>query len=131
MDWTRVRTRCLSLSVQLLACCLMRSLGWRVNRNPEMGFPFWVIAPVHHQRGDGPSHRLGSLLYTISCSLTLSHSLLTHTQTHSMDSWKNIQSSLTNINLGQSASKLAKGFNSSVQATRERLGQVAADEITE
>jgi len=33
--------------------------------------------------------------------------------------------------LGQSANKLAKGFNASVQATRERMGQVALDEITE
>ena len=35
------------------------------------------------------------------------------------------------MNFGQSASKFAKGFNSSVQATRERLGQVAPEEITE
>lgn len=48
-----------------------------------------------------------------------------------MDNWKNIQTSLAGLNLGQSAGKLAKGFNSSVQATRERLGQVAPDEITE
>lgn len=48
-----------------------------------------------------------------------------------MDGWKALQSNLANLNLGQSASKLAKGFNSSVQATRERLGQVAPDDITE
>ncbi|KAJ7890565.1 hypothetical protein B0H14DRAFT_2689849 [Mycena olivaceomarginata] len=48
-----------------------------------------------------------------------------------MDGWKNIQSSFSNINIGASASKLAKGFNSSVQATRERLGTVAPEEITE
>lgn len=55
--------------------------------------------------------------------------ILTHAQT--MDSWKNFQSSLTGLNIGQSANKFAKGFNSSVQATKERLGQVAPDEITE
>jgi len=48
-----------------------------------------------------------------------------------MDGWAKIQSSLSNMNLGQSANRLAKGFNSSVQATRERLGQVAPEEITE
>jgi len=48
-----------------------------------------------------------------------------------MENWKNLQSSIAGINFGQSANKLAKGFNSSVQATRERLGQVAANEITE
>ena len=48
-----------------------------------------------------------------------------------MDGWTKLQSSFTNLNLGQSANKLAKGFNSGVQATRERLGQVAPDEITE
>ena len=48
-----------------------------------------------------------------------------------MDGWNKLQSSLGGLNLGQSASKLAKGFNSSVQATKERLGQVAPDEITE
>jgi hypothetical protein len=48
-----------------------------------------------------------------------------------MDGWQKIQSSIGGLNLGQSANKIAKGFSSSVQATRERLGQVAADEITE
>jgi hypothetical protein len=48
-----------------------------------------------------------------------------------MDSWNKFQASLGGLNLGQSANKFAKGFSSSVQATRERLGQVAADEITE
>lgn len=48
-----------------------------------------------------------------------------------MDGWSKLQSSLSNLNLGQSANKFAKGFNSSVQATRERLGQIAPDEITE
>ncbi|KAH7923584.1 hypothetical protein BV22DRAFT_1015151 [Leucogyrophana mollusca] len=48
-----------------------------------------------------------------------------------MDGWNKLQSSFSGLNLGQSANKLAKGFNSSVQATRERLGQVAPDEITE
>jgi hypothetical protein len=48
-----------------------------------------------------------------------------------MEGWSKIQSSLNSLNIGQSANKLAKGFNSSVQATRERLGQIAPDEITE
>ncbi|KAH9959344.1 hypothetical protein BC827DRAFT_1214463 [Russula dissimulans] len=48
-----------------------------------------------------------------------------------MEGWSKLQSSFSNLNLGQSANKFAKGFNSSVQATRERLGQVAPDEITE
>jgi hypothetical protein len=48
-----------------------------------------------------------------------------------MENWKNIQSSIAGLNIGQSANKFAKGFNSSVQATKERLGQVAPNEITE
>ncbi|KIM87721.1 hypothetical protein PILCRDRAFT_258916 [Piloderma croceum F 1598] len=48
-----------------------------------------------------------------------------------MENWKNIQSSIAGLNIGQSANKIAKGFNSSVQATKERLGQVAPNEITE
>jgi len=48
-----------------------------------------------------------------------------------MEGWNKFQSGFANLNLGQSASKLAKGFNSSVQATRERLGQIAPDELTE
>ena len=48
-----------------------------------------------------------------------------------MEGWSKLQSSLAGLNIGQSANKLAKGFNSQVQATRERLGQVAPDEITE
>ena len=48
-----------------------------------------------------------------------------------MEGWSKIQANLANLNIGQSASKFAKGFNSSVQATRERLGQIAPEEITE
>ena len=48
-----------------------------------------------------------------------------------MDGWNKIQSSIAGLNLGQSAGKFAKGFNSQVQATKERLGQVAPEEITE
>jgi hypothetical protein len=49
-----------------------------------------------------------------------------------MDGWSNrISNSFQGLNIGESANKLAKGFNSSVQATKERLGQVAPDEITE
>ncbi|KAF8193800.1 BAR domain-containing family protein [Pholiota molesta] len=48
-----------------------------------------------------------------------------------MEGWSKLQSSLSGINFAQAGTKFTKGFNSSVQATRERLGQVAADEITE
>ncbi|KAH7908685.1 BAR domain-containing family protein [Hygrophoropsis aurantiaca] len=48
-----------------------------------------------------------------------------------MDGWNKISSSFSTLNIGQSANRFAKGFNSSVQATKERLGQVAPDEITE
>jgi hypothetical protein len=48
-----------------------------------------------------------------------------------MEGWSKLQSSLGNINFAQAGNKLTKGFNSSVQATKERLGQVAQDEITE
>ncbi|KAJ7043591.1 BAR domain-containing family protein [Mycena alexandri] len=48
-----------------------------------------------------------------------------------MEGWKNLQSSLGSINFAASASKISKGFNSSVQATKERLGTVAPEEITE
>jgi hypothetical protein len=48
-----------------------------------------------------------------------------------MEGWSKLQSSIGSINFAQAGSKLSKGFNSSVQATKERLGQVAADEITE
>lgn len=45
--------------------------------------------------------------------------------------WKQLQSGIASLNLGQSANKLARGLSSSVQATRERLGQVAPEDITE
>jgi len=48
-----------------------------------------------------------------------------------MEGWSKLQSSLSNINFAQAGNKFSKGFNSSVQATRERLGQIAPDEITE
>ena len=48
-----------------------------------------------------------------------------------MEGWAKVQASFSNINIGQSASKFSKSFNSSVQATREKFGQVAPDEITE
>ncbi|KAG6851979.1 hypothetical protein C0991_004438, partial [Blastosporella zonata] len=48
-----------------------------------------------------------------------------------MDGWNKLSSSLGSINFSQAGTKLSKGFNSSVQATKERLGQVAPDEITE
>ncbi|KAI0027970.1 BAR domain-containing family protein [Vararia minispora EC-137] len=48
-----------------------------------------------------------------------------------MEGWNKLQSSIAGLNLGQSANKFAKGFSSSVQATRERLGQISSEEITE
>jgi hypothetical protein len=45
--------------------------------------------------------------------------------------WSKLSSNFSGINFSDSASKLAKGFNSSVQFTKERLGQVSPDEITE
>lgn len=48
-----------------------------------------------------------------------------------MDGWTKISSSFNNLNLSQASTKFSKGFSSSVQATRERLGQVSPDEITE
>ncbi|KAG7085735.1 hypothetical protein E1B28_003278 [Marasmius oreades] len=48
-----------------------------------------------------------------------------------MEGWKTLQSSIGNLNIGDSANRFAKGFSSSMQATRERLGQVAPEEITE
>ena len=48
-----------------------------------------------------------------------------------MEGWSKLQSSFGSINFAQAGNKFSKGFNSSVQATRERLGQIAPDEITE
>ncbi|KAH9475370.1 Protein GVP36 [Psilocybe cubensis] len=48
-----------------------------------------------------------------------------------MEGWNKISSSLNSINFAQAGTKFTKGFSSSVQATRERLGQVSPDEITE
>lgn len=48
-----------------------------------------------------------------------------------MQGWAKLQNSFSGLDLGASAGKLSKGFNSSLQATKERLGQVNADEITE
>ena len=48
-----------------------------------------------------------------------------------MDGWSKISASLNSINLSQAGTKFSKGLSSGVQATRERLGQVAPDEITE
>ncbi|PAV14913.1 hypothetical protein PNOK_0946600 [Pyrrhoderma noxium] len=48
-----------------------------------------------------------------------------------MESWNKFSSNFASLNIGQSATKIAKGFNSSVQATRERFGQIAPEEITE
>jgi hypothetical protein len=48
-----------------------------------------------------------------------------------MEGWNKISSSLGGINFSSAGSKISKGFTQSVQATRERLGQIAPDEITE
>ncbi|KAF5378908.1 hypothetical protein D9757_008705 [Collybiopsis confluens] len=48
-----------------------------------------------------------------------------------MEGWKTLQSGISGLNLGQSANRFAKGLQSSMQATKERLGQVSQDEITE
>ncbi|KAG8931011.1 hypothetical protein FRC02_003379 [Tulasnella sp. 418] len=48
-----------------------------------------------------------------------------------MDNWSKLSAALPALNLGQSAGKLAKGFSSSVQATRERLGNIPVEDITE
>ncbi|KAH8826802.1 BAR domain-containing family protein [Flagelloscypha sp. PMI_526] len=45
--------------------------------------------------------------------------------------WNRLSSSFNQINFGESANKLAKGFGSTVQQAKERFGQVAQDEITE
>ncbi|KAI0084397.1 BAR domain-containing family protein [Irpex rosettiformis] len=45
--------------------------------------------------------------------------------------WKQLQSGIAGLNLGQSANKFAKGFTSTVQATKEKLGQVSGEDITE
>jgi hypothetical protein len=67
-----------------------------------------------------------------STSTTTTSSQFTANLKHTaMEGWSKLQSSLSGINFAQAGTKFTKGFNSSVQATRERLGQVAADEITE
>ncbi|KAG8967585.1 hypothetical protein FRC05_002018 [Tulasnella sp. 425] len=48
-----------------------------------------------------------------------------------MDNWSKLTSSISSLNIGSNAGKFAKGFSSSVQATRERLGQVPVEDITE
>ncbi|KAI0687818.1 BAR domain-containing family protein [Cytidiella melzeri] len=45
--------------------------------------------------------------------------------------WKQLQTGIAGLNIGQSANKFAKGFSSTVQATKEKLGQVSGDDITE
>ena len=48
-----------------------------------------------------------------------------------MNNWNKLSASLGSIDFAQAGSKLTKGISSSVQATKERLGQVAPEEITE
>ncbi|KAF7308792.1 hypothetical protein MKEN_01078600 [Mycena kentingensis (nom. inval.)] len=52
-------------------------------------------------------------------------------ETYTMQGWNQLSSSISSFDFGASANKIAKGFNSSVQATRERFGTVAPEEITE
>lgn len=66
--------------------------------------------------------RVAALIVTVIPSLYL---------TLTMENWNKLSSSIASLNIGQSASKLAKGFNSNVQAAKERLGQVSVDELTE
>ena len=58
-------------------------------------------------------------------------SIQRRSSTTTMNNWKSIQNSLSSIDFQGSAGKFAKGFTSTVQQTKERLGQVAPDEITE
>jgi len=55
-----------------------------------------------------------------------------------MEGWAKIQNSISGINFGAASSNIgnasarfSKGFSSTLQATKERMGQVNADEITE
>lgn len=48
-----------------------------------------------------------------------------------MSGWKQLQTGIAGLNLGQSANKFARGFTSTVQATKEKLGQVSGEDITE
>jgi len=48
-----------------------------------------------------------------------------------MENWNKLSTSLASLNLGQSASKIARGLNMNVQAAKERFGQVSVDELTE
>lgn len=45
--------------------------------------------------------------------------------------WNRLSTSINSLSIGEGAGKFAKGFNSTVQSAKERLGQVAPDEITE
>ena len=94
----------------------MKTLSWMVVR----GYASWVKVTVVERDELGPQK-----LVVAQTQPYCTHPFAT------MDSWSKLQSSLGGLNLGQSANKLAKGFNASVQATKERMGQVAVDEITE
>ncbi|KIY63822.1 hypothetical protein CYLTODRAFT_359325 [Cylindrobasidium torrendii FP15055 ss-10] len=48
-----------------------------------------------------------------------------------MENWNKIRTSIGEIKFGEQANKLAKELQSTVQLTRERLGQVAVEDITE
>ncbi|PVG01250.1 hypothetical protein CPB86DRAFT_727989 [Serendipita vermifera] len=48
-----------------------------------------------------------------------------------MDGWNKISASIANLNIGSSAERISKTFTSSYQATRERLGQIPVEDITE
>ncbi|KAF8317415.1 hypothetical protein DL93DRAFT_2134332 [Clavulina sp. PMI_390] len=48
-----------------------------------------------------------------------------------MQGWSKIQASISGLQIGDSANKFAKGFGSTVQATKERFGAVPNEDITE
>ncbi|KAG9000311.1 hypothetical protein FRB90_011843 [Tulasnella sp. 427] len=49
----------------------------------------------------------------------------------SQSNWERITSSLPTFNFASNAKSISKGFSSSVQATRESLGRVSMDDITD
>ena len=89
--------------------------------------------PGDRRRGAGQSRRPWSETqqHSVPSLFFLPTLILIPIAPTDMDGWTKLQSGLAGLNLGQSANKFAKGLQSSVQATRERLGQVAPEEITE
>lgn len=48
-----------------------------------------------------------------------------------MEGWNKLSAGLSGLNIGSSAERLGRTLTSSYQATRERLGQIPAEDITE